>query len=80
MCTATESDHVAVTVRHGAKQRQDLLVSDGRIDAVAELEKLVPGKSALLAVINQSECVHNGGQRNFVQFQIPSQQNLQASD
>ena len=55
MCTAAESDHVAVTVRHGAKQRQDLLVSDGRIDAVAELEELVPGKPALLAVINESK-------------------------
>ncbi len=80
MGAAAESDHVAVTVRHGAKQRQDLLVSDGRIDAVAELEELVPGKSALLAVINESERVHNGGQQNFVQFQVPPQQNLQASD
>lgn len=66
MCTAAEGDHVAVTVRHGAKQRHDLLISDGRIDAVAELEKLVPGKPALLVVINESECVHNRGQRNFV--------------
>ena len=62
MCTAAESDHVAVTMCHGPHQSGDLLVADGRVDDIAELEELVTGQPALLVVINHSECIHNGCQ------------------
>lgn len=77
MGTAAESDHAAVTVSHSAQQCGDLLLADGRVDEVAELDKLVPGKSSLLPVINQPEGVNNWSQGALVELQVPTQQDLQ---
>lgn len=77
MCTAAEGDQVAVTVCHCTQQCVDLLLTDGRIDDIAELAELLLGQPALLLVINQSEGIYNGSQRTLMQLKIPPQQDLQ---
>ena len=59
MGTAAESDHTTFEVAHVCHQSVDCLLTDGRIDEVAELGKLLTGQLALLALVNKSEGVDN---------------------
>ena len=74
MGTAAESDHAAVTVSHSASFDAVFWVT---ADEVAKLDKLVPGKSSLLPVINQPEGVNNWSQGTLMELQVPTQQDLQ---